>query len=55
MQMRPYINNGAITFEEGSRRNTCIIIINESKIPHQNEIDYLYDYLLGRSREIIGC
>lgn len=53
-QMGMFVNNGAIKFEKGEKRNTCIIIVDESKIP-QREINYLYTKLIPnyKSREIV--
>lgn len=51
MQMPMYIKSGAISFEKGTRRNTCIIIIDERKIP-KSEVSYLIEYVLGANREI---
>lgn len=52
-QMKMFVNNGAIKFENGEKRNTCIIIIDESKIP-QRELNYLYTKLIPnhKGREI---
>lgn len=49
-QMRNYLNKG-ITFEKGAKRNTCIIIIDESKIPY-HELKYMYKMLVPVNREI---
>ena len=53
-QMGMFVNNGAIKFEKGEKRNTCIIIVDESKIP-QRELNYLYSRLIpnNRNREIV--
>lgn len=51
-QMQLFIKSGAIKFEKGERRNTCIIIVNESKIP-KIELDYMYSKLLPKNREIV--
>jgi len=52
-QMQMFVKSGAIKFEKGERRNTCIIIVDESKMP-KRELDYLYSKLLPKSREIVG-
>ncbi|MER2008826.1 MAG: hypothetical protein ABS939_15350 [Psychrobacillus sp.] len=52
-QMGVLAKNGAITFEKGARRNTCIVIVNESMIDSIN-LKYLYSKLLPESREIKG-
>lgn len=52
-QMQMFVKNGGIKFEKGERRNTCIIIVDESKLP-KRELDYLYTQLLPKGREIVG-
>jgi hypothetical protein len=52
-QMQMFCNSGAITFEKGAKRNTCIIIVDESKI-EKRELDYLYSCLIPKGREIKG-
>lgn len=51
-QMQLFVKSGAITFEKGERRNTCIIIVDESRIP-RSELDYMYEKLLPSNREIV--
>lgn len=53
-QMKMFVNSGAIKFEKGEKRNTCIIIIDESKMP-QRELNYLYTNLIPnhKSREVV--
>lgn len=53
-QMKMFVNSDAIKFDNGKKRNTCIIIVDESKIP-KREINYLYKVLIPnhKSREII--
>jgi len=53
-QMGMFVNSGAIKFEKGEKRSTCIIIVDESKMP-QREINYLYKALIPncKSREIV--
>jgi hypothetical protein len=53
-QMQMFCNSGAITFEKGAKRNTCIIIVDESKISPKRELDYLYSHLIPKGREITG-
>lgn len=50
-QMGTLATNGAITFEKGEKRNTCIAIVDESKVDTLN-LKYLYGALLPESREI---
>ena len=52
-QMQMFVNNGGISFEKGAKRNTCIIIVDESKIT-THELKYLYAQLLPENREIKG-
>lgn len=53
-QMKMFVNSGAIKFEKDEKRNTCITIIDESKMP-QRELNYLYTNLIPnhKSREIV--
>lgn len=51
MQMRNYISRGAISFEKGAKRNTCIVVVNEDKIP-LHERKYMYKMLIPENREI---
>lgn len=53
-QLSTFVRLGAITFEKGAKRNTCIIIVDESKIDKQN-LDYMYKYLVSEGREIKGA
>lgn len=53
-QMQMFVRNGAIKFEKGEKRNTCIIIVDESKISPKRELDYLYSALIPKGREIVG-
>lgn len=53
-QMQMFCNSGAITFEKGAKRNTCIIIVDESKIDSIN-LKYLYSTLVSKGREITGA
>ena len=50
-QMQMFCNSGAIKFEKGAKRNTCIVIVDESQI-EKRELDYLYEKLLPKNREI---
>lgn len=50
-QMGELATNGAITFEKGAKRNTCIVTVDESKVDTMN-LKYLYGALLPESREI---
>lgn len=50
-QMEHYIQSEAIRFESGSTRNTCIILVNESKIKPY-ELEYMYKTLIPVNREI---
>lgn len=52
-QMGEHAKNGAITFEKGAKRNTCIVTVKEEMIDKQN-LDYMYQYLLPQNREIKG-
>ena len=52
-QLSPFVNSGAIKFEKGAKRNTCIIIVDESKIDPV-ELKYMYDKLVPVSREILS-
>lgn len=50
-QMGTLATDGAITFEKGAKRNTCIVIVNESMVDTMN-LKYLYGALLPENREI---
>lgn len=52
-QMQHFIDNKAIQFEKGLKRNTCIVIIDESKI-EDYELQYMYQTLIPINREILG-
>jgi len=52
-QMEHYIQDRAIQFEKGSKRNTCIVIIDESKVD-EYELSYMYQTLIPTNREIQG-
>lgn len=51
--MQRYVSNGAIQFEQGKKRNTCIITIDESRI-EPIDLKYLYNKLIPERREIKG-
>lgn len=53
-QLSAFVKLGAITFEKGAKRNTCIITVDESKIDKIN-LDYMYKVLLPINREITGA
>lgn len=50
-QMGTLATNGAITFEKGEKRNTCIVTVNEEMVDTMN-LKYLYSALLPENREI---
>ena len=50
-QLPNYIESGAIQFEKGEKRNTCIITINEKMIDDY-ELQYMYKTLIPTNREI---
>lgn len=52
-QMPHYIDSKAIQFENGNSRNSCIIVIDESKI-EEYELSYMYQTLIPTNREIQG-
>jgi hypothetical protein len=52
-QLATFIGNG-ITFEKGTKRNTCIIVVDESKIDTTN-LKYLCGTLIPKGREITGA
>lgn len=51
-QMKHYIQDKAIQFERGSKRNICIVIVDESKINDEYELSYMYQTLIPTNREI---
>ena len=51
-QLNMFVKTGAIKFEKGAKRNTCIIIVDESKIDTMN-LKYMYKKLIPVSREIL--
>jgi hypothetical protein len=50
-QLASFVNDGTIQFEKGLKRNTCIIVVNESKIDQTN-LKYMYNKLIPVEREI---
>lgn len=50
-QLSMFVHSGAIKFEKGTKRNTCIIIIDESKVGTLH-LKYMYNKLIPASREI---
>ena len=50
-QMGEFARNGAITFEKGAKRNTCIVTVDESMVD-ERELKYLYSTLLPENKEI---
>lgn len=53
-QLEKYVDNGAIKFEDGAKRNTCIIIVDESQMDTRS-IRYMYNKLIPIGREIKGA
>lgn len=50
-QFPTYVESGAIKFEKGEKRNTCIIEIDEKNI-EKRKLDYIYNKLIPINREI---
>lgn len=50
-QLSQFVNDGVIQFEKGEKRNTCIIIVDESKIDTTN-LKYMYKKLIPEEREV---
>jgi predicted acetyltransferase len=50
-KLNMYVENGTVTFEKGLNENTCIVVVDESKITSKLHEKILID-LVGKHKEI---